>query len=91
MQLLIVFLACLVVSSAIYWLVVTFWAWLLLITAVVVAIRLGWPAFCHWLELRRVQAETARAISRQAAAYDQAQARMEQVALTYRIQKGISQ
>jgi hypothetical protein len=91
MQLLLVFLACLVASSAIYWLVVTFWAWLLLIGAVVVAARCAWPALRNRWELRQIRAETDRALRRQAAAYDQAQARMEQVALTYRIQKGISE
>jgi hypothetical protein len=91
MQLLVVFMLCLVVSSTIYWLVANFWAWLLLIVGVVAVIRFTWPLVCAWLELRQVRAQTRRAMQRETAAYDDAQAQMEQIALQYHLRRGLGQ
>lgn len=90
MQLLVIFLLCLVVSSALYWLIVNFWAWLLLGVGLVLFVRFVWPRFCAWLELRQVQAHTRRAIQRQEAAYDEAQNRMTQLAQQHHLRKGIT-
>lgn len=91
MQLLVVFLLCLVVSSAIYWLIVNFWVWLLLAVGLVLLVRFAWPRFCAWLELRQVRARTQRAIQRQEVAYDDAQNQMAQLAQQHRLRKGITQ
>jgi hypothetical protein len=90
MQLLVVFLLCLVVSSALYWLIVNFWLWLLLAVGLVLLVRFAWPRFCAWLELRQVRAQTRQSIQRQEVAYDEAQNQMTQLALKHHLRKGIT-
>ncbi len=64
MQLLVVFLLCLVVSSAIYWTVTHFWLWLLVIGGLLLAVRLVWPMVRHRWELHQVRSQRARAMRR---------------------------
>jgi NhaP-type Na+/H+ or K+/H+ antiporter len=61
----------------------------LAIAVVATLSRLAWVWFCHWLELRQIRTQAARAIQRTNDHYEKSRADMEQLTHEYRLRKEI--
>ncbi|MBX7268816.1 hypothetical protein KIF24_24205 [Micromonospora sp. Llam7] len=90
MDLIALLVLALVLCGLLIWVLVTYWAWIVPLVILGVAVRLAWMWLRHWLAMRQIRVQTAKAKQQLDAAYRRSQTRMEQLAREHHLRKGIT-